>query len=343
MNKNMSVHVAARTVYTFRKPLAYIFWVLALIILAAAVAFGREADSNSSGTYTIGNGISSEVLAWQGEIESELEQYGLEEHVSLVLAIIMQESGGTASFDIMQASESAGLPPNSITDPLYSIEVGIKHFADIIKQQEKAGVDLDTAIQSFNFGSGYLSYVSNHGGKHTTELAQAFSASQASKMGWASYGDIAYVDHVKRYLGTYQDGVYAGVSTNISGDFKAIMEELVKYEGYPYVFGGSSPSTSFDCSSLMQWGFHMIGINLPRTAQEQYDASEKITVDQLQAGDLVFFTGTYDSGSAVTHVGIYVGDGKMYDANGSGVGYTDLSNSYWSSHLYGYGRIADVS
>ena len=120
---------------------------------------------------------------------------------------------------------------------------------------------------------------------------------------------------------------------------QAIMNEALKYNGWEYVFGGSSPTTSFDCSGLTQWCFGKAGISLPRTAQAQYDATQHIPIAQAKPGDLVFFHSTYNAGSYVTHVGIYVSPTQMYHAGSSGIGYTDLTSSYWQQHLIGAGRV----
>ena len=84
--------------------------------------------------------------------------------------------------------------------------------------------------------------------------------------------------------------------------------------GRPYVWGGASPATSFDCSGLVQWVYRQVGVHLPRTAQQQFDATDRLTPDQLQPGDLVFFAHTYPSVEPITHVGIYVGGGRMINA-----------------------------
>ncbi len=117
-----------------------------------------------------------------------------------------------------------------------------------------------------------------------------------------------------------------------------IMNEALKYEGYPYVFGGSSPTTSFDCSGLVQWSYATAGITLPRTAQQQYDATIHIPMSEAKAGDLVFFHSTYNAGTYITHVGIYVGNNQMYHA-GDPIGYADLTDNYWIQHIVGAGRI----
>ena len=117
-----------------------------------------------------------------------------------------------------------------------------------------------------------------------------------------------------------------------------IMDEALKYEGWRYVYGGASPTTSFDCSGLTQWTYGKAGINLPRTAQQQYDVTQHIPLSEAQAGDLVFFHSTYNAGSYITHVGIYLGNNRMFHA-GDPIGYADLTSPYWQQHLVGAGRI----
>ena len=92
------------------------------------------------------------------------------------------------------------------------------------------------------------------------------------------------------------------------------MDEALKYKGFPYVFGGSSPQTSFDCSGLTQWCFAKAGITLPRTAQAQYGVTQHISLKEAKPGDLVFFHSTYATSDYVTHIGIYVGNNRMYHA-----------------------------
>ena len=81
---------------------------------------------------------------------------------------------------------------------------------------------------------------------------------------------------------------------------QAITEEALKYEGWTYVYGGDSPSTSFDCSGLVQWCYGKAGIALPRTAQEQYNVTQHIPLSEAKAGDLVFFHSTYNAGNPIT-------------------------------------------
>ena len=121
---------------------------------------------------------------------------------------------------------------------------------------------------------------------------------------------------------------------------QALMAEAAKYLGYPYVWGGSNPSTSFDCSGYVCWVFTNSGVhNLPRTtAQGIYNQCSPVSAANAKAGDIIFFTGTYNSGSPVTHVGIYCGNGVMIHC-GDPIKYSNINTSYWQSHFYGYGRL----
>ena len=120
--------------------------------------------------------------------------------------------------------------------------------------------------------------------------------------------------------------------------FAAMIAEADKYVGYPYVWGGSSPSTSFDCSGFISWVINHSGWNVGRlTAQGLYNICTPVTAEQAKPGDLVFFVGTYDT-PGVSHVGLYVGNSVMLHC-GDPISYTNLNSSYWQQHLYCYGRL----
>ncbi|GAB2045497.1 MAG TPA: C40 family peptidase [Candidatus Blautia intestinavium] len=120
--------------------------------------------------------------------------------------------------------------------------------------------------------------------------------------------------------------------------FAAMIAEADKYVGYPYVWGGSSPSTSFDCSGFISWVLNHSGWSVGRqTAQGLYNLCTPVTAGQAKPGDLVFFVGTYDT-PGVSHVGLYVGNSVMLHC-GDPISYTSLNSSYWQSHLYCYGRL----
>ena len=276
-------------------------------------------------------------------VEKYARENGISEYVNVLLAIIQVESGGTAE-DVMQSSESLGLPPNSL-DTESSIKQGCKYFASLLSSCKNQGIDdLNVAIQSYNYGGGYVGYVAGKGKKHTFNLAESFAREKsggkkvtytnpiavAKNGGWRyGYGNMFYVEVVNQYLAVPQ----------VSGELaQKVMNEALKYQGWKYVYGGSNPNTSFDCSGLTQWCYGKAGISLPRTAQAQYDATQHLPLSQAKAGDLVFFHSTYNAGSYVTHVGILVSPTQMYHA-GDPIGYADLSSSYWQQHLIGAGRV----
>ena len=120
--------------------------------------------------------------------------------------------------------------------------------------------------------------------------------------------------------------------------FAALITEAEKYIGYPYVWGGSNPNTSFDCSGFVSWVLTQSGVcNTGRLgAQGLYNISTPVSSANARPGDLIFFVGTYDT-PGVSHVGIYVGGGKMLHC-GDPIQYADINTSYWQSHFYAFGR-----
>ncbi len=125
------------------------------------------------------------------------------------------------------------------------------------------------------------------------------------------------------------------------GSFGALITEAEKYLGYPYVWGGSNPNTSFDCSGFICWVYTQSGVhNLPRTtAQGIYNQCTPVSIENAKPGDLIFFTGTYDSANPVSHIGMYVGNGQMLHA-GDPISYANINSNYWEKHFYGFGRLS---
>jgi len=125
-------------------------------------------------------------------------------------------------------------------------------------------------------------------------------------------------------------------------DFAALINEAEKYLGYPYVWGGSSPSTSFDCSGFVCYVLDKSGVYpMSRTtAQGIFNQCAKIRPAEAKPGDIIFFTGTYDSGGPVSHVGIYVGDNMMLHCASGGVQYARMDTQYWTEHFYAFGRLS---
>ena len=144
------------------------------------------------------------------------------------------------------------------------------------------------------------------------------------------------------YIGKYVEGSYTDydIPPEALDDevFAAIIKEAEKYLGYPYVWGGSSPSTSFDCSGFVSWVINHSGWDVGRLgAQGLCNICTPVSSDNAKPGDLVFFTGTYDT-PGVSHVGIYVGNNMMIHC-GDPISYADLNSNYWQSHFYRYGRL----
>ena len=317
-----------------------IFTVIICLLLFLFIVTADDEENSTSYFDFSGLNLSEEVLKHQPTVEKYAKEYGISDYVNYLLAIMQVESGGTAT-DVMQSSESMGLPPNSLSTE-ESIKQGCKYFSELLKSAEAKGCDI--VVQAYNYGGGFIDYVAKHGKKYTFELAVSFAKDKSGGVkvtykneisikengGWRyKYGNMFYVRLVNQYL---------AVPSFSDATAQAIFKEALKYQGWKYVFGGSNPNTSFDCSGLTSWCYGKAGISLPRTAQAQYDATQHIPLSQAKAGDLVFFHSTYNSGTYVTHVGIYAGNNRMYHA-GDPIGYADLTSPYWQKHLIGAGRV----
>ena len=315
--------------------------IISLLLFLFIVTSDDEESSGAQFDYS-GFNLSAEVLKHQPTVEKYARKYGIEDYVNYLLAIMQVESGGTGE-DVMQSSESLGLPPNSLNTE-QSIEQGCKYFASLLSSAEAKGCDINTVVQSYNYGGGFIDYVAARGKKYSFTLAESFAREKSGGVkvdykneisikqngGWRyKYGNMFYVQLVSQYL---------AVPHFSDATAQAIFNEALKYQGWNYVYGGSNPNTSFDCSGLVQWCYGKAGISLPRTAQAQYDAVQHIPLSQAKAGDLVFFHSTYSAGTYVTHVGIYAGNNRMYHA-GDPIGYTDLNSSYWQQHFICAGRV----
>lgn len=157
--------------------------------------------------------LSEQVLAYKDLVKKYTSEHGLTEYVDCLLAIMQVESGGQGN-DVMQSSESAELPPNSL-EPEASIEQACIYFNELLEYKERYGVDFDSLIQSYNYGPSYMKYVRDNGGKHTAELAESFAEEKSggrkkaynnaiairANGGWRyAYGNMFYVELVKQYM-----------------------------------------------------------------------------------------------------------------------------------------------
>lgn len=192
-------------------------------------------------------GVSDEVLAYRATIQQVAQKYGMEAYVELLMAVMMQESGGRGS-DPMQAAEGGfnkKYPhvPNGITDPAYSIECGIQELKYALDKAGCTGpTDLDRiklALQGYNYGSGYIDWAMERDGGYTKENAIAYSDMMCARPNWhySIYGDKEYVDHVLRY---YQ-------ITNTGGTYPANGMQIPHYLQTDYgniPYGGDSIASS---------------------------------------------------------------------------------------------------
>ena len=180
--------------------------VLILVIVLIVMCFaGMMLASDENDTEILP--VSDEVKAYEPIIQKYAKEHGIPDYVLLIEAVMMQESGGRGT-DPMQCSEcnfNTLYPhtPGSITDPEYSINVGIQNLADCLQiAQCESPVDIDAimlALQGYNYGQGYITWAMNKYGEYTKANAIEFSLKTAEQYGWSSYGDMDYVPHVLRY------------------------------------------------------------------------------------------------------------------------------------------------
>ncbi len=336
-----------------------IWTVTGLIVIAGILIMGtastfQSVNQKKATTEIVGGDkpLSSDVLKWQIEIEKYANMYGIKQLVPYALAIMQVESGGKLP-DLMQSSESAGLPVGTLTYQA-SIEQGIKHLSNIYNIAKSYGMEnnLDGICQAYNYGVAYMHYLGRNKKEHTIETAEEYSKNVVApslgntsgqtypyvnevsiKYGktylYLNGGNFYYAELVKQYIG----GSGSGTPANPSKFWNDMKNEMEKYQGWSYVWGGKSPATGFDCSGLTAYLYQKCaGITIDSYTVSQYNASVPVSISEARAGDLIFFKGTYGSPDFVSHVGIYVNETTMYDSNSSGIGYHSWQDSYWQSH-----------
>lgn len=190
-----------------------IFTVIISLLLFLFIVTADDEESSTSHFDFTGLNLSEEVLKHQPTVEKYAKEYGISDYVNYLLAIMQVESGGTA-MDVMQSSESLGLPPNSLSTE-ESIKQGCKYFSELLKSAEAKGCDIDTVVQAYNYGGGFIDYVAKHGKKYTFELAVSFAKDKSGGVkvtykneisikengGWRyKYGNMFYVRLVNQYL-----------------------------------------------------------------------------------------------------------------------------------------------
>lgn len=325
--------------------------ILIVVLFGAAISVFGGGSENSS--YTP---VSAEVEAYTPMIQKYAKQHGIPEYVELIKAVMMQESGGRGN-DPMQASEcgyNTRYPnsPNGITDPEYSVNVGVQNLAACLNAAEsKSPIDMDNiklALQGYNYGNGYISWARSNYGGYTYANAVEFSTTQAARLGWSSYGDTQYVAHVLRYY------PYGRAFT--SGGNQAIVEvalsQLGNVGGQPYWswygFGGRVEW----CACFVSWSAEQCGYIEAGVIPKFALCSDGVTWFEQRGqwqdrnyepatGDIIFFDwarGGQDGNA--DHVGIVekVENGTVYTVEGnSGDACRQRSYSIGYYEILGYG------
>ena len=326
---------------------AFLLVFILIVGIIAGAAFISSSESSES--------LSDEVLAYTSVIQQYASQYGIPEYVSAIQAIMMQESGGRGT-DPMQCSESpynTRFPhsPGSITDPDYSIEVGVQTFADCISQAGcSSPQDMDKlklAWQGYNYGNGYIGWALQRGG-YTEANALQFSQEQAASHGWSSYGDPEYVPHVMRY---YSGGsLFAGLFGN-QQIVSVAMGQIGNSGGQKFWSWYGFDSRVEWCACFVSWCADQSGLiesgNVPKFSL----CSEGVTWFQGKnkwqsggttpsAGMIVFFDWDHDGTS--DHVGIVekCEGGRVYTIEGNSSDQVRQRNyAVDYSSIMGYGGV----
>lgn len=287
-----------------------------------------------------GLSISDEVEAYRTIITEYAKEYGIEDYVDLLLAVVMQESGGFGN-DIFQASESLGLKPGTLSVE-ESVNQGVKVMAARLEAAgTEAVTDIDKiklALQGYNFGGGYITYASNRDGQWTQDNTNDYakiqsgnkkrSGEKAKNLGIWAYGDQYYTFHVLRYY-------TATFTAEGNGE---VVQAAIQCLGSPYVWGATGPD-KFDCSGLVYYCYRQSGkyTGARLTAAGYKNIATSITEEETVPGDLVFFT----RNGVTHHVGIYIGNGQMIHAphQGDVVRYGSIERK---TEIVTFGRLANT-
>ena len=321
-----------------------------LIVVMLGVAISLFGSGSGNSTYTP---VSAEVEAYTPIIRIYAQRYGVEEYVELIKAIMMQESGGRG-LDPMQASESGynthyPHSPNAITDPEYSIDVGVQTIADSLNQADvESPIDMDNiklALQGYNYGNGFISWARTNYGGYTPIAAIEFSNMMAERLGWSGYGDKQYPAHVLRY---YPIGRAFTVGGN-QAIVEVALTQVGNEGGEPYwSWYGYSYRVAW-CAIYVSWcadqcGFLDAGV-LPKLEGVRPYVDWFMERGQWQGrdyepspGDIIFFD--WENDGLADHVGIVekVEDGLIYTVEGN-TGDTCAERRYHvgNTPIYGFG------
>ena len=294
-----------------------------------------------------GSSLSQAVLALRELVEKYAAKYGISEYVDLLLAIIQVESGGLLE-DVMQSSESMGLPPNSLGKEA-SINQGCKYFAGLVDKADRLGCDMDSVIQAYNYGSGFLDFVARNGKKYSFDLAQEFARQQsggvrvpykneisvAENGGWRyNYGNMFYVRLVKQYN--------AGLGTDMQNRIVTIAQN---YQSY----GITAPAGY--CEMWAEQVYRAAGVQVNNwccagrnrmTNVVSHDSSN-IPIGAMVYNDPAVYNSRTTCGCGLNagHVGIYLGNGQiMSNIGGSAIDTLESWTSYYGFGGWGWGGAA---
>uniref|UniRef100_UPI003FEFAA5C bifunctional lytic transglycosylase/C40 family peptidase n=1 Tax=Lachnospira sp. TaxID=2049031 RepID=UPI003FEFAA5C len=326
--------------------LAVVIVIVSLLVALISSIAGAVKDASSAqviaGLYR--QLLSDNTISYTQDVKDAAVNEQIEDYVNYLLAIMEVESHGIGT-DVMQSSESAGLPPNSFKTPQESIAQGAKYFASCVMKASEKECDINTAIQAYNFGTGFIDYVAENGKVYTLDLAIAFAEEKSGGKqvayknqiainyngGWRyAYGNMFYAQLVNQFIYNYDNATV-----------QKIVDEVMKYSGWDYISGGSSPDDGgFDCSGLVQYVYGKAGINLPRLEKDQYEACEEIEEENIQPGDLIFYKNETSNGE-IGHVAIYLGNGKVFEA-GDPIGIYSATDEWHTSNQLHIGRVKGI-
>ena len=319
---------------------------LVLVVGCAVFLFGGGSSAASP--------VSEEVNAYTPLIQIYATEHGIPEYVELIKAVMMQESAGRGK-DPMQASESAyntryPHAPGSISDPEYSIDVGVQALADVLAA---AGVEspidierISLALQGYNFGPGYIAWALSNYGEYSRANAIEFSQMMAAQMGWTSYGDAQYVDHVLRY---YSLGMVVGGSQAMA---QVALSQVGNVGGMPYwSWYGYNYRVEW-CGCFVSWcaaQCRILDSGIPQfaycpTAVQWFQDNDAWRGRDYTpvSGDVIFFDWLKDGArdGIADHVGVVerVENGIVYTVEGN-VGDSCVQGQYYvgAGEMLGYG------
>ena len=326
--------------------LAVVIVIVSLLVALISSIAGAVKDASSAqviaGLYR--QLLSDNTISYTQDVKDAAVNEQVEDYVNYLLAIMEVESHGIGT-DVMQSSESAGLPPNSFKTPQESIAQGAKYFASCVMKASEKECDINTAIQAYNYGTGFIDFVAENGKVYSLDLAIAFAEEKSGGKqvayknqiaidyngGWRyAYGNMFYAQLVNQYIYNYDNATV-----------QKIVDEAMKYSGWDYISGGSTPDDGgFDCSGLVQYVYGEAGINLPRLEKDQYETCEEIEAENIQPGDLIFYKNETSNGE-IGHVAIYLGNGKVFEA-GDPVGIYSATDEWHKTNQLHVGRVKGI-